>query len=63
MKKALVLFAAALLIASVAYAQVHYEFHCTGAGNMVKNSPVDYTGAIDGGVDSNGVCQVLADRQ
>ena len=49
MKKALVLFAAALLIASVAYAQVHYEFHCTGAGNMVKNSPVDYTGAIDGG--------------
>lgn len=49
MKKALVLFAVTLLVASVAYAQVHFEFHCTGSGNMVKNSPVVYSGAIDGG--------------
>jgi len=50
MKKALVMFAVTLLVAGVAYAQpVHYEFHCAGTGNMVKDSPVIYAGDIDGG--------------
>lgn len=49
MKKVLVMFAVALMVAGVAYAQVHFEFHCTGSGNMVKNSPVVYAGDIDGG--------------
>ena len=49
MKRTLILFAVALMFVSVAYAQVHYEFHCAGAGNMVKDSPVVYTGPIDGG--------------
>jgi hypothetical protein len=50
MKKVLVMFAVALLVAGVAYAQVHFEFHCTGSGNMVKTGdPVVYSGPIDGG--------------
>lgn len=50
MKKVLVMFAVALIAASVANAEpVHFEFHCTGSGNMVKISPVVYSGAIDGG--------------
>jgi hypothetical protein len=49
MRKALVMFAVALLVAGAAYAQVHFEFHCTGTGNMVKDSPVVYDGDIDGG--------------
>jgi hypothetical protein len=49
MKKALVMFAVALLASSAAYSQVHFDFHCTGSGNMVQDSPVEYTGAIDGG--------------
>lgn len=50
MKKALVLIAVVLMFVSVAYAQVHYEFHCTGSGNMVKTGgPVVYGGQIDGG--------------
>jgi hypothetical protein len=56
MKKALVLAAAALFIAGVAYGQVHYEFHCTGSGNMVKTgNPVSYSGQIDGGDLAPGV--------
>jgi hypothetical protein len=49
MKKVLVLAAAALLVAGVAAAQVHYEFHCAGSGNMVQDSPPVYSGNIDGG--------------
>ena len=50
MKKALVIAAATLLLVGVAHAQpFHYEFHCAGSGNMVKDSPVVYSGGIDGG--------------
>jgi hypothetical protein len=49
MKKALVLFGVTLMVAGVAYAQVHFDFHCTGTGNMVQDSPVLYAGPIDGG--------------
>jgi hypothetical protein len=49
MRKVFIVVAAVLLLAGVAGAQVHYEFHCTGTGNMVKDSPVVYTGPIDGG--------------
>jgi hypothetical protein len=58
MKKVLVMFAAALMFAGVAYAQVHFEFHCTGAGNMVKDSPVVYAGQIDGGDLSPGIWEI-----
>jgi hypothetical protein len=50
MKKTLAIVAAALMVVGVAYAQVHFEFHCTGSGNMVKTGdPVVYSGPIDGG--------------
>lgn len=49
MKRVLALAAATLLVAGVAAAQVHYEFHCAGSGNMVQDSPPAYTGNIDGG--------------
>jgi hypothetical protein len=49
MMKTLVIVAATLLLVGVAGAQVHYEFHCTGSGNMVMNSPVIYSGNIDSG--------------
>jgi hypothetical protein len=49
MRKVLVLVAATMLLAGVVHAQVHFEFHCAGTGNMVKNSPIIYSGAIDGG--------------
>ena len=49
MKKLVVAVAATLLLVGVASAQVHYEFHCTGTGNMVQDEPVVYSGQIDGG--------------
>jgi hypothetical protein len=49
MKKVLAMVAVALLVAGVAAAQVHYEFHCAGTGNMVAYSPPVYSGNIDGG--------------
>lgn len=61
MKKVLVLFAVALMFASVAYSQVHFEFHCTGSGNMVKDSPVIYAGAIDGGDLAPGTWTITVD--
>jgi hypothetical protein len=61
MKKALVVFAVALMVVGVAYAQEHYEFHCTGDGNMVKDSPVIYDGQIDGGDLAPGVWEIHVD--
>jgi len=61
MKKALVLFAVTLMVASVAYSQVHFEFHCTGSGNMVKDSPAVYAGAIDGGDLAIGTWAITVD--
>jgi hypothetical protein len=58
MKRALILFAVVMMFAGVAYAQVHYEFHCAGTGNMVKDSPVVYTGPIDGGDLSPGTWSI-----
>jgi hypothetical protein len=49
MTKVLAIVAATLLLVGVAGAQVHYEFHCAGTGNMAQDSPPIYTGAIDGG--------------
>jgi hypothetical protein len=50
MNKVLVVIAATLMVVGVAYAQVHFEFHCVGTGNMVTTGdPVVYSGAIDGG--------------
>jgi hypothetical protein len=49
MTKGLAIVAATLLLVGVAGAQVHYEFHCAGTGNMAQDSPPIYTGAIDGG--------------
>jgi hypothetical protein len=49
MRKVFIAMAASLLLVSLAGAQVHFEFHCTGQGNMVKDSPVEYDGLIDGG--------------
>jgi hypothetical protein len=50
--------AVALLVAGVAAAQVHYEFHCAGTGNMVQDSPVVYAGNIDGGDLAPGVWSI-----
>jgi hypothetical protein len=61
MKKVLVLVAVALMFVSVAYAQVHYDFHCAGSGNMVQDSPVIYSGAIDGGDLAPGTWQMTVD--
>ncbi len=47
MRRILVIAAAALLVAGVAAAQVHYSFHCSGSGNMVQDSVVIYDGDID----------------
>lgn len=49
MKRLLVTVIATLLLVGIAGAQVHFEFHCTGIGNMVQDSPPVYTGNIDGG--------------
>jgi hypothetical protein len=49
MKKFVATVAASLLLVGIAGAQVHYEFHCTGTGNMVLDSPPVYGGNIDGG--------------
>ncbi len=49
MRKAIVGFAAIMLLSGVAGATTHYAFHCMGAGNMALESPVIYDGAIDGG--------------
>jgi hypothetical protein len=58
MTKALIIVAATLLLVGVAGAQVHYEFHCVGTGNMVADSPPFYTGAIDGGDLAPGAWQM-----
>jgi len=48
--KTFVAFVAALVVmVSMAWAEVHYEFHCTGSGNMVINNDPVYSGQIDGG--------------
>ena len=49
MRRLVVIVAATLLLVGIAGAQVHYEFHCTGTGNMVQDSPPVYSGDIDGG--------------
>ena len=49
MKKVLVVFAAAMLVAGAAGAYDTYSFHCAGAGDMVNVSPCVYSGGIDGG--------------
>jgi hypothetical protein len=52
MRKVLIGSAAILLLVGLAGAQVHFEFHCTGQGNMVKTGkplPLVYSGQIDGG--------------
>ena len=49
MRKVLIATAAVLLLAGIASAQVTYSFHCGGTGNMVKDSPVIYSGNIDTG--------------
>jgi hypothetical protein len=58
MKKVLAMVAVALLVAGVAAAQVHYEFHCVGTGNMVADSPPIYDGNIDGGDLAPGTWQM-----
>jgi hypothetical protein len=59
MKKVVILIAVALMFVSVAYAQVHFEFHCWGAGNMVRTgNPVIYSGQIDGGDLAPGTWQI-----
>jgi hypothetical protein len=49
MRKLLVTATATLLLIGVASAQVHFEFHCWGTGNMVQDTTVVYSGNIDGG--------------
>jgi hypothetical protein len=58
MRTACAIVAAALLLAGAATAQVHFEFHCTGAGNMVTDSPPVYGGGIDGGDLAPGTWQM-----
>jgi hypothetical protein len=58
MKKLLVAVAATLLLVGVASAQVHFEFHCTGTGNMVQDEPIIYGGQIDGGDLAPGAWQM-----
>jgi hypothetical protein len=58
MRKVLISVAAVLLLVGVAGAQYHYEFHCAGMGNMVQESPVVYTGNIDGGDLAPGIWQI-----
>jgi hypothetical protein len=58
MRTAVLLTAAVLLLAGVAAAQVHYEFHCSGTGNMVAVSPPIYGGEIDGGDLASGIWQM-----
>jgi len=48
MKKCFVFFAAAMLVAGMAFAYQTFTFHCDGFGNMVKASPPIYTGGITG---------------
>jgi hypothetical protein len=62
MKKVWVVCAVVLMFVGAAFAQeYHYEFHCTGSGNMVKDSPVLYTGQIDGGDLSPGTWLIDVD--
>jgi hypothetical protein len=50
MRRVLVVAAATLLLVGVASAQpYHFDFHCTGSGNMAQDSPIIYSGQIDGG--------------
>jgi len=53
---------AVLLLIGVACAQVTYEFHCTGQGNMVKEGdPVVYSGLIDSGDLASGEWTITID--
>lgn len=61
MKKALVMFAAAMLVAGAASAFVTYDFHCAGGGNMAKVSPPVYTGGIDAGDMAPGTWSMTVD--
>ena len=61
MRKVLIATAAVLLLAGVASAQVTYSFHCAGTGNMVKDSPVVYSGNIDTGDLAPGTWQMVVD--
>ncbi|MFZ1946522.1 MAG: hypothetical protein WAW06_03170 [bacterium] len=59
MKKVLVAIAVVMLTCGVANAFVEYNFFCDGTGNMVKNSPVLYTGAISSGALAPGTWEML----
>jgi hypothetical protein len=61
MRKVLIATAAVLLLAGVASAQVTYSFHCAGTGNMVKDSPVVYSGNIDTGDLAPGIWTMMID--
>lgn len=50
MMKVLAIVGAILLVAGIAgAAEYHFEFQCTGQGNMVQDSPPVYTGSINTG--------------
>ena len=61
MRKVLIAAAAVMLLAGVASAQVTYSFHCAGTGNMVKDSPVVYSGNIDTGDLAPGTWEMVID--
>jgi len=61
MRKVLIATAAVLLLAGVASAQVTYSFYCVGTGNMVKDSPVVYSGNINTGDLAPGIWTITID--
>jgi len=61
MRKMLVVFAAALLVAGAAYAFQEYDFVCDGTGNMVMDSPPVYSGLIVSGDLAPGTWQITVD--
>jgi len=62
MRKVLIATAAVLLLAGFASAApITYSFHCAGTGNMVKDSPVVYSGNIDTGDLAPGIWTMTID--
>ena len=61
MKKVLVMFAAAVLVAGTASAIVTYNFHCAGGGDMVNVSPPVYGSTISAGDLAPGIWTMTVD--
>jgi len=61
MRKMLVVFAAALLVAGAANAFQVYDFVCDGTGNMATDSPPIYSGVISSGDLAPGTWQITID--